>query len=101
MKTALTNIKPSDFRNAIHENRLIGIWHMMTDFRAPYLGATGALAISALSKTCTYLLLGYFADDILKRQFYFGGSLTRTLAIIGLGFIGLAALEGTFSFLSG
>ncbi len=101
MKTALTNIDTFDFRNSIHHNRLIGIWRMMTDFRAPYLGATGALAISALSKTCTYLLLGYFADDILNRQVYIGGTLTRTLAILGLGFIGLAALEGTFSFLSG
>ncbi len=102
MKTALTNINNIfDFRNAIHENRLIGIWRMMTDFRAPYFGATGALAISALSKTCTYLLLGYFADDILNRHVYIGGSLTRTLGVIGLGFIGLAALEGTFSFLSG
>ena len=96
MKTAISKIETFDFRNSIHQNRLIGIWRMMTDFRTPYLGAIGALAISALSKTCTYLLLGYFADDILNRHVYIGGTLPRTLAIIGLGFIGLAALEGTF-----
>jgi len=101
MKTTLPNITTFDFRQSINQNRLIGIWRMMTDFRMSYLGATVALAISALSKTGTYLLLGYFADNILNRKIYIGGTLTGTLVIIGLGFIGLAALEGTFSFLSG
>ena len=61
-------------------NRLIGVWRMMSDFRAAYLGATGALAISALAKTCTYLLLGYFADKVLSQKIYVGGTLPRTLA---------------------
>jgi ATP-binding cassette subfamily B protein len=101
MTRTASNLNTFDFRNALTENRLIGIWRMMTDFRAPYLGATVSLAISALAKTCTYLLLGYFADSILVRKIYIGGTLNVSLAIIGAGFIGLAALEGTFSFLSG
>lgn len=101
MNTTIPSINTFDFRKAIDKNRLVGIWRMMADFRTSYIGATAALAISALSKTCTYLLLGYFADAVLNRQVYIGGTLIRTLAIIGAGFIGLAALEGTFSFLSG
>ena len=67
MKTTISNANVFDFRNAINENRLVGIWRMMTDFRGTYIGATASLAISALSKTCTYLLLGYFADSVLTR----------------------------------
>ncbi len=96
-----SNLNTFDFRKALDENRLIGVWRMLTDFRAPYLGATASLAISASAKTCTYLLLGYFADSVLVRKVYIGGTLNNTLAIIGLGFIGLAALEGSFSFISG
>ena len=38
---------------------------MMEDYRLPYAGATLALAGSALAKTLTYLLLAYFADDVV------------------------------------
>jgi ATP-binding cassette subfamily B protein len=74
---------------------------MMVDYRLPYIGATAALAISALAKTFTYLLLRYFVDDVLTQGDYIGDSLTRTFVWIGVGFLGLAALEGGFSFLSG
>jgi ATP-binding cassette subfamily B protein len=101
MNKNVSNLNTFDFRKALNDNRLIGVWRMLTDFRAPYLGATASLAISASAKTCTYLLLGYFADSVLIRKVYIGGTLNKTLAIIGLGFIGLAALEGSFSFISG
>ena len=104
----MTTVQPTyepaityDFRTSVEENRLKGIWKMMVDYRLPYIGATAALAVSALAKTFTYLLLRYFADDILTQGNYIGGSLTRTFVWIGLGFLGLAALEGGFSFLSG
>lgn len=100
----MTTFEPAitfDFRKAIHENRLKGIWKMMVDYRLPYLGATAALAISALAKTFMYLLLRYFADDVLAQGRYIGGSLTRTFLWIGVGFVCLAACEGGFSFLSG
>jgi len=90
-----------DFRKAIHENRLKGIWKMMVDYRLPYIGATAALAISALAKTFTYMLLRYFADDVLTQGKFIGNSLGRTTLWIGLGFVGLALVEGGFAFLSG
>jgi ATP-binding cassette, subfamily B, bacterial len=90
-----------DFRNTLQQNRLKGLWQMMSDYRLPYIGATIALAISALSKTFTYILLRFFTDDVLVKKQYIGGSLNSTLAWIGAGFIGLAAIEGGFAYLSG
>ena len=91
----------TDFRKAIDENRLKGIWKMMVDYRVPYIGATAALAVSALAKTFTYLLLRYFADDVLTQGNYIGDSLTQTFIWIAAAFIGLALFEGGFAFLSG
>ncbi len=100
--TAITPLsKYFDFRNALTKNRIAGIWRMMTNFRTPYAGATAALAVSASAKTCTYLLLGYFADKVLTQQIYVAGTLNKTLALIGAGFVGLAAIEGSFSYISG
>jgi ATP-binding cassette, subfamily B, bacterial len=90
-----------DFRHTLQENRLKGLWQMMSDYRLSYIAATVALAISALSKTFTYMLLRFFADDVLAQKTYIGGSLTSPLVWIGAGFIGLAAVEGSFAFLSG
>src|SRR5512141_63464 len=104
MTTLQPNYEPAitfDFRNALDPNRLKGLWKMMVDFRLPYLGATAALAVSALAKTFTYILLRYFADDVLTQGKYIDGSLTQTFLWIGVGFVGLAACEGGFSFLSG
>src|SRR5512139_3888747 len=90
-----------DFRNTLDKNRMKGLWKIMADYRLPYLGATLALAVSALSKTFTYLLLRYFADDVLTKGQRIGQTLTETLLVIGLAFIGLAVFEGGAAFLSG
>jgi ATP-binding cassette subfamily B protein len=90
-----------DFRPTLNANRLKGLWQMMSDYRLSYIAATFALAISALSKTFTYLLLRFFADDVLAKRTMIGNSMTSTFVWIGLGFVGLAAFEGTFTFLSG
>jgi ATP-binding cassette subfamily B protein len=100
----MTTLEPTltfDFRKAIDKNHLRGIWKMMVDYRLPYLGATVALAVSALAQTCMYLLLRYFADDVVAQGKYIGDSLTQTFLWIGLGFVGLAVVQGAFSFLSG
>jgi len=102
-KNIMTIITPTptfDFRLALTKNRIAGLWRMMRDFRASYAVATTALAISALAKTLTYLLLRYFADDVLTQGKY-TGTLTETLLWIGFGFVCLAAFEGGFAFLSG
>jgi ATP-binding cassette subfamily B protein len=100
----MTTLEPTltfDFRKALDKNHLRGIWKMMVDYRLPYFGATISLAVSALAKTLTYLLLRYFADDVLTQGKYINNSLTGTFLWIAVGFVGLAAVEGAFSFLSG
>jgi ATP-binding cassette subfamily B protein len=90
-----------DFRATQDKNPLAGLWRMMTGYHLPYAGATAALAVAALSKTLTYLLLRYFVDDVLTQGKYISDTLTATLVWIALGFVALAAFEGGFSFLSG
>ncbi len=85
-----------DLRNAVSVSRLTGLWRMMTGFRWRYLGATVTLAIGALAKTATFLLLRYFADDVLGQ-----GRSVGLLVAVALGFIALALAEGGFTFLSG
>jgi ATP-binding cassette subfamily B protein len=93
-----------DFRQAQRKNRIAGLWRMMSGYRLPYAGATLALAISASAKTATFLLLRYFVDSILSPELAgqgVAGGLTRALLLVALGFVGLAAFEGGFAFLSG
>ncbi len=90
-----------DFRTALDQNRMKGLWKLMADYRLPYLGATLSLALAALSKTFTYMLLRYFVDDVLEQRKYIGNNMTETLLAIGMGFIILAMMEGGASFMSG
>ena len=94
------SMSPSQQNNAIKVassvNRFLGLWHLMNGYHISYLGASASLAIAALAKTSTYLLLRYFADNILGLS-----SSIQQLALIGLGFIFLAGLEGCFTYLSG
>ena len=85
-----------DLRETVSDSRLTGLWRLMTGFRLAYLGATVSLGIAAASRTAVYLLLRYFVDDVL-------GDETRSgaLPFIGLGFVGLALVQGGFTFVSG
>ena len=85
-----------DLKNAVTANRLAGLWAMMTGFRWRFLGATAALAVGAGAKTATYLLLRQFVDDVLGQE-----TRVSALVLIALAFLGLAFLEGGFTFLSG
>jgi ATP-binding cassette subfamily B protein len=91
-----------DFSQALTPNRINGLWRMMSGFQWIYVGATASLAISACAKTATFLLLRYFVDVVLGQGNYeLGGTLNRTLIMIAFGFIGLATIEGSFSYFSG
>jgi ATP-binding cassette subfamily B protein len=103
MATFAQSTTPStyfDFRTALNQNRLKGIWHMMTDFRLSYLGAVFTLAISATAKTATFLLLRYFVDNIMTET-KVGSGFGSDLIYVALGFVGLALFEGGFAYFSG
>jgi ATP-binding cassette subfamily B protein len=85
-----------DLKNVVSKNRLVGLWRMMTGYRLQYLGAVTSLGVAALAKTTTYLLLSYFVD-----QYFTAQDNLVPLPLIAFGFIGLAIIEGGFSFLSG
>jgi len=68
---------------------------MLKGFRLRYLGAVTSLGVSATAKTLTYMLLRYFVDTYFIAQDKSVG-----LIWIALGFVGLAAVEGGFTFLS-
>ena len=85
-----------DFKNAVSDNRLIGLWHIMTGFRLRYMGATLSLGLMAIFRTASLFLLRFLIDDVLARDEPGG-----MLPLVALGFFGLALLQGTFAFLSG
>ncbi len=84
-----------DLQSTISKNRLLGIFRMLKGFRLRYLGAVTSLGVSATAKTLTYMLLRYFVDTYFIAQ-----DKTIGLIWIALGFVGLAAVEGGFTFLS-
>jgi ATP-binding cassette subfamily B protein len=91
-----------DFSQAFTQNRIAGIWRMMTGFRLQYAGATASLAVAASAKTATFLLLRYFIDQVLGQGNYsVGGDLGTTLIIVAFGFLACASLEGSCSYFSG
>jgi ATP-binding cassette, subfamily B, bacterial len=93
---AIPSTTDYDLKSFVSPNRLLGLWRMMTGFRLKYLGAVVSIGISATAKTATYFLLRYFVDTFFSAQ-----SATVSLPMIALGFIGLAAVEGSFAFMSG
>ncbi len=102
--TLLSPAQPStyfDFRSAQHKNRLKGLWRMMQDFRLSYLGAVVTLAISAISKTATFLLLRYFIDHLVNTEILATSTGKTLLVYTALGFLALALFEGGFAYLSG
>lgn len=94
--TTIAGPQTFDLKEAVSANRLTGLWRMMTGFRLHYLGATTSQALAAISKTATYLLLRYFVDNVLGQP-----GARQLILLVALGFIGLALVEGGFTFLSG
>jgi len=93
---ASRNSSEFDFKSTVTDKRLVGLWRMMTGFRLAYLGAVVGVGVAAVLRTGNYLLLRYFVDDVLTQD-VFG----RALPLIAVGFVGLALVQGAFSFLSG
>lgn len=85
-----------DLKNAIHANRLVGLWRLMSGYHAEYLAATILVGLAALAKTLTYILLQYFVDDLLNAQ-----AAVQQVLLVVFGFVGLAGLQGLATFLSG
>lgn len=76
--------------------RAQGLWKMLSGFRLIYLLAALSLGISAVLRTGIYFLIRYLVDEVLVSENQRG-----VLPMIAVGFLGLALLQGTFTYLSG
>ena len=85
-----------DLKHAISSKPLIGLWRLLTGYQLEYVAATILIGLSAFSKTITYLLLQFFIDNYLITQ-----TSPYPVILIPLGFVGLAILQGAFTFFSG
>jgi ATP-binding cassette subfamily B protein len=91
-----TALSDSENKPVVHKARLLGMWRMMSGFRFVYLGATIALGLAAVAKTSSFLLLRDLIDEVLLRS-----EIAQAVLLIALTFVGLAAVEGMFTYLSG
>lgn len=85
----------TDEKKPISE-RLRGLWHMLSGYRLLYVGALIAVAFAAVAKTSSFLVLRYMIDEVLLRD-----EIGRAVLLIALSFVGLALIEGFFTFLGG
>ncbi|MBN1217661.1 MAG: ABC transporter ATP-binding protein [Anaerolineae bacterium] len=85
-----------DIKQTLSSKRLAGMWRLLGGFHWLYLGAIVALALGTAARSVTYLLLQYLVDDVLIQQ-----TATTPLFLIALAFVGLAVLQGGFTFVSG
>ncbi|MGA9348623.1 MAG: ABC transporter ATP-binding protein [Anaerolineae bacterium] len=85
-----------DFKTAVSDKRLVGLWRLLTGFRLAYLGAVVGVGVAAVLQTGNALLLRYLVDDVLGQ-----GRFDHILLLVGLGFVALALGQGSLSFLSG
>ncbi len=108
-----------DLKQAVSQNRLVGLWRVLTGYRKMYFWATFSMAMSATARTLSLLLLGLLVDQVLVQpgvaalvtegaQVNFFANYARIienaapiLLLVALGFVGLAMMQGGGSFMAG
>jgi ATP-binding cassette subfamily B protein len=94
--TTLSAQTDMDLKEALTEKRFVGIWRLLKGYQWLYIAAIIGVGIAAIARTGTYLLLGYYIDEVLVNE-----TSQYTPFQIALGFIALALVMGVFAFLSG
>ena len=85
-----------DLQEVVTKKRFVGMWRLLRGYRWIYVGAILGVGIAAVARTGTYMLLGYYVDEVLVSE-----SSPYTPLQIALAFIGLSLLMGIFAFASG
>jgi ATP-binding cassette subfamily B protein len=85
-----------NLKETVSKNRLLGLWRLMKGYQGLYIGAIILLAIATIARTGIALVVRRFVDDVI-----IAGNYGSTLTITILSFIGLALVQGIFTFLSG
>ena len=91
------NYKEYDLKHIINQNRVVGLWRIMTGFRWLYLLAIVTIGLSALMRSTIYYTLGYYVDNVLSTE----GNILRQSLLVGTAVLALALLQGTLTFISG
>jgi ATP-binding cassette subfamily B protein len=85
-----------DLQEVVTEKRFVGMWRLLRGYRWIYISAILGVGIAAVARTGTYMLLGYYVDEVLVNE----TSQFKPLEI-ALAFIGLSLVMGLFAFISG
>jgi ATP-binding cassette subfamily B protein len=85
-----------NLKETLSKNRLVGLWRLMKGYQGLYIAAAALLAVATIARTGISLILRRFVDDVI-----IGGNYGSTLTLIIINFIGLALVQGIFTFLSG
>ncbi len=94
--SSLPPVIPLDLKKTLAKNRLVGLWRLLRGYYLRFITANVAVAVSAFSRTATYMLIGFYVDKVLGT----GASWTGLL-LVALAFVGLALVQGGFTFISG
>ena len=85
-----------DLKSTLSKRRIVGMWRMLTGYRAIFVGAFLSVGLAAVCQTVFYYLLAYFVDDVLGVE-----AMRGMLPWVAAGFLGLALAQGTFTFMGG
>ena len=88
-------MKPFDVQSNVTKRRLPGMLRLMSGYRAGYAVAALCTGMASVCQTGTYLLVRRLIDTVLPARS------AGALALTAGGFVGLAVLQGGFSFLGG
>lgn len=91
-----SNVENIDFKKVVSQKRLKGFFGLLQGNYGPYAMATLSLAVSAVCRSLVYLLLAYFVDDVLGQP-----NFQSRVPLVALGFLGLALVQGVFTYASG
>ena len=82
-----------DLKDTLTANPFVSLWRMTNGFHAIYFVAIVAAGLAALSRSAVFYLLRYFVDDVLP-----GADRRGDIPWVAAGIIGLALLQGLFTF---
>lgn len=85
-----------DLKRIVSEKPLRALWKIIAGHQRAYATAVLSLGMAAASRTAVFILLAYFIDQVLGNS-----ALSWQVPWIALAFIGLALIQGYFTYLSG
>ncbi len=96
MEIIMKKMEMFDLKETVVENKIVGLLRLLKGYQLIYVVALLGVGLAALAQTGIYFFLGYFVDTILPSE-----NMLQMLPWVALGFVGLATLQGLFTFAGG